>query len=245
MTAKDGPKVSIVVPTYNERENVAPLYQGLRETLEPAWGFEVIFVDDTSPDGTAQIIQRLADTDARVKLLVRPGKLGLGSAVRDGFRMAGGAYWVMMDADLSHQPRHLLGLLAGLEHADIAIGSRYVPGGGVQNWPFLRRLASRIASGTGRLLVGLKVRDLTSGFAAFRRETLEPLLPTLSPRGFKLALEILAKARAARVVEVPIWFVDRQRGRSKFTTREVLVFLRLCWELRRARKRPEQNMARR
>ena len=238
VAARDGTKVSIVVPTYNERDNVAPLYERLCRALEQAWDFEVIFVDDASPDGTAGVVRRIGEGDGRVKLLVRPGKLGLGSAVRDGFRMADGGYLAMMDADLSHQPEYLPGLLGALERADIALGSRYVPGGGVENWPFFRRLASRVASGAGRLLVGLKVRDLTSGFAAFRRETIEPLLPRLSPQGFKLAMEVVAKAPAARVAEVPIRFVDRQRGKSKFTTREVLVFLRLCWELRRLRKLP-------
>jgi dolichol-phosphate mannosyltransferase len=143
----------------------------------------------------------------------------------------------MMDADLSHQPLYLADLLLALSSADIVIGSRYVPGGGVENWPLFRRLASRIASRTARLVVGLKARDVTSGFAAFRRETAEPLLPSLNPRGFKLVVEILARAGKARVAEVPIEFVDRQRGRSKFTAGEAFAFLRLCWDLRRERGR--------
>ena len=228
-------KVSIVVPTYQERENVGSLYEAICATLEPAWEFEVIFVDDDSPDGTAQVIQRLAEKDGRVTLLRRPGKLGLGSAVRDGFGLASGSYWVMMDADLSHKPQYLPDLLLALSSADIAIGSRYVPGGGVENWPLLRRVASRVASGTARLVVGLKFRDLTSGFAAFRRETVEPLLPRLNPRGFKLVVELLAKAGDARITEVPIRFVDRLHGKSKFTVGEVSGFLRLCWRLRRER----------
>lgn len=232
-----GNKVSIVVPTYNERDNVVPLFEAICQALETAWEFEVIFVDDDSPDGTAQVIQRLMEKDSRVKLLRRPGKLGLGSAVRDGFGLASGSSWVMMDADLSHQPRYLPDLLLALSSADIAIGSRYVPGGGVENWPLYRRLASRVASGIARMVVGLKARDLTSGFAAFRRETVERLLPNLNPKGFKLVVEVLARAGDARVAEVPIRFVDRQRGRSKFTAGEVLAFLRLCWALRQERGR--------
>ena len=233
---QSGQLVSIVVPTYNERENVALLYDGICRSLQPLWEFELIFVDDDSPDGTAQAVRQLAEQDPRVRLLGRSGKLGLGSAVRDGFSVARGDYWVMMDADLSHQPRYLPDLLRALAGAEIAVGSRYVPGGGVENWPMFRRLASRVASWSGRVLVGLRVHDLTSGFAAFRRSTLEPLLPGLRPRGFKLLLEVLAKTKGATVAEVPIIFVDRRYGRSKFASGEVVTYLRLCWDLRRERR---------
>ena len=195
VASRNGKKVSIVVPTYNEKDNVAPLYGRIRQALEPTWDFEVIFVDDASPDDTAGEVRRLGKSDDRVKLLVRPGKLGLGSAVRDGFRMARGGYWAMMDADLSHRPEHLPDLLGALEHADIVLGSRYVPGGGVENWPLFRRVASRVASGAGRLVVGLKVRDLTTGFAAFRWETLEPLLQELNPRGSSWSWKLLPEPR--------------------------------------------------
>ena len=230
--------VSIVVPTYNERANVAPLAKGVFEALADAYDTQLIFVDDNSPDGTADAIEALRREEPRVELLRRPGKLGLGSAVRDGFGLARGAYWVMMDADLSHQPGYLPAMLAALQEANIVVGSRYVPGGGVESWPFHRRLASRVANGVGRLVVGLPTRDLTSGFAAFRREALEPLLPSLHPRGFKLLLEVLARSRGSRVLEVPIQFVDRRYGRSKFSVWEMLTYLRLCLALRRERSRP-------
>ena len=227
-----GRVVSIVVPTYNERDNVEALCRGLRDALEPAWDYEIIFVDDNSPDGTHEVVIRLGEEDSRVRLIRRPGKLGLGSAVSTGFAQATGDYWVMMDADLSHRPEDLPGLLSRLADADIVVGSRYVPGGGVVNWPLWRRVVSRGASAMGRVIVGLDVRDLTSGFAAFRREHLERLLPTLSPRGFKLLLEIIAKSGGARLVETPITFVDRRYGRSKASAGEALLFLRLCFELR-------------
>ena len=226
------PVVSIVVPTYNERDNVEALCRGLREALEPAWDYEIIFVDDNSPDGTHEVVTGLGQEDSRVRLIRRPGKLGLGSAVSTGFAQATGDYWVMMDADLSHRPEDLPGLLSRLADADIVVGSRYVPGGGVVNWPLWRRVVSRGASAMGRVIVGLDVRDLTSGFAAFRREHMEQLLPTLSPRGFKLLLEIIAKSGGARLVETPITFVDRRYGRSKASAGEALLFLRLCFELR-------------
>ena len=224
--------VSIIVPTYNERDNVIPLIEGIRGALEPKWDYEIIIVDDNSPDGTQEVVRQLAAEDTRIKLIQRSGKLGLGSAVTTGFAMASGDYWVMMDADLSHRPEDLPNLLDALSEADIVIGSRYIPGGGVLNWPLLRRVASRGASALGRLIVGLQVRDLTSGFGAFRRGRMEALLPTLSPKGFKLLLEILAKSGDARVREIPITFVERLHGRSKASAREALVFLRLCYQLR-------------
>lgn len=229
-------KVSIVVPTYNERENVALLCEGLKKALDGQWDYEVIFVDDRSPDGTGDVVRGLAATDSQIKLLERPGKQGLGSAIVEGFHKASGDYWVMMDADLSHRPEDLPKLLQGLVNADIVIGSRWVPGGGVRNWPLYRRLVSRVASLVGRVLVGIPVSDLTSGFAAVRGGTLAPLLPDLNPRGFKLLLEVLAKASGAHVAEVPIIFVNRRRGKSKFSGIEALNFLSLCLELRRCRK---------
>ena len=232
-------EVSIVDPTYNERENVQLLCDGIRNTLDGSWNYEVIFVDDNSPDGTAGVVRQLAERDPAIKLLERPGKLGLGSAVVDGFGMATGDYWVMMDADLSHRPEDLPGLLNTLSEADIVVGSRYTAGGGVMNWPLHRRLVSRGASAVGRFLVGLSVRDATSGFAAFRRQAVEPLLPSLDPKGFKLLLEILAKARGAVVKEMPIIFVDRQYGRSKANLTEVGAFFYLCLELRSMRRLSE------
>lgn len=235
---EQGMKVSIVVPTYNELENVRLLCDGIRGALEGLWPYELIIVDDNSPDGTAGVVGQLAKRDSTIKLLERPGKLGLGSALVDGFRMAQGNYWVMMDGDLSHRPEDLPALLDALIDADIVVGSRYVAGGGIVNWPLGRRLLSRLASAIGRLALGVKVRDTTSGFAAFRRQPIETLLPSLTPKGFKLLLEILARARGATVKEVPITFVDRQYGRSKLTLAEVLTFFGLCWHAWNRRTNP-------
>jgi dolichol-phosphate mannosyltransferase len=229
-------KISIVVPTYNERDNVQTLCEGIREVLESRWDYEIIIVDDNSPDGTHEVVCQLGAEDARIKLIQRSGKLGLGSAVTAGFAQACGDYWVMMDADLSHSPKDLPNLLHTLSDADIAVGSRYVQGGGVVNWPMWRRIVSRGASAFGRVIVGLPIRDLTSGFAAFQRSHIEALLPSLSPKGFKLLLEIIAKSVGARVKETPITFVNRQHGRSKASAGEVLLFLRLCFELRGQRR---------
>jgi dolichol-phosphate mannosyltransferase len=227
---------SIVVPTYNERPNVGPLLERLRGALNGRYDYEIIFVDDSSPDGTAGLVQQLGKDDPRVRLVQRPGKLGLGSAVVTGFQTARGEHWLLMDADLSHRPEDAPALLGALEDADIAIGSRYVLGGAIENWPLSRRVISRTASWAARRLVGIPVRDLTSGFAAFRAERVLPVLPVIQPRGFKVVLEILAHTRGLRIREVPITFTDRRAGASKFSAGEVVEFGRLCLRLRRTRR---------
>ena len=225
--------VSVVTATYNERPNIQPLYRAVCEALEPSWDFELIVVDDNSPDGTAQEVAGLAEMDERVRLVSRPGKLGLASALAGGFREAKGDYWVMMDADLSHRPQDMPRLLGALERAQIAIGSRYVKYGGTENWPIHRRWGSRLASALGRTLVGLPVRDLTSGYAAFRRDLMTDTMPHLDPRGFKFLLDVLARNRGAEVEETPIIFTDRTLGKSKFGGGEIVAFFKQCWSLRR------------
>ena len=225
------PQVSIVIPTYNERENVRPLYDAVHSSLAGQWRYELIFVDDNSPDGTAEEIRWLPTHDFPVKLLERPAKLGLGSAVVEGFQVAHGDFWVMMDGDLSHRREDLPRMLSALDDADIVIGSRFVEGGRMVDCPLRRVLVGRIASMVGRLAVAARVKDTTSGFATFRRESLQEVLPALNPRGFKLLLEILAQSRTAIVKEVPVTFVDRQYGRSKLSVAEVMTFLALCWRL--------------
>lgn len=226
------PALSVIVPTYNERDNVALLYQGLCAALSE---LEIIFVDDGSPDGTAEVIRSLKATDSRVKLVQRPGKMGLGSAVLCGLEQAQGEWVAMMDADLSHNPADLPRLMAAMqkEHADLVVASRYVKGGGTVGWPWRRRLTSRGAILLARWLLPIKVRDPLSGFALFRRSALEGVRSELSARGFKLVLEILVKAPHLRVAEVPITFVERARGHSKMGIGEIRAFLSLCLELRR------------
>ena len=227
--------VSVVTATYNERPNIQPLYRAVCEALEPAWDFELIVVDDNSPDGTAQEVAGLAEQDDRVQLLTRPGKLGLASALTDGFRTAKGDYWVMMDADLSHSPRDIPRLLEALDRAPVSIGSRYVKHGGTENWPLHRRWGSRLASAIGRAVVGLPVSDLTSGYAAFRRDLMVDTMPHLDPRGFKFLMDVLARNRDSKVEEVPIIFVDRTQGKSKFGSGEIVAFFKQCWSLRKQR----------
>jgi dolichol-phosphate mannosyltransferase len=227
------PQVSIILPTYNERENIPELFQGIDDSLNGKWTYEIIVVDDNSPDDTAGAVLRLVDRFPSVKLLNRPEKSGLASAIAAGFNLAKGDSWVMMDADLSHRPQDLPALLEGLAESDISVGSRYVRGGGTAGWPVYRKIISRLASAFARLSLGLDIKDATSGFAAFRKETIQPILPSLEPRGFKLLLEILARSPGSRVTEVPIVFVGRQRGQSKLAGGDVFAFLQLCFRLRR------------
>lgn len=227
------PELSLIVPTYNERENVAPLFQRLATAISD---FELIFVDDNSPDGTAQAIRDLQSRDARVKLVWRPGKMGLGSAIRDGLKLAQGEYIGMMDADLSHDAQTLPAMIAAFSRADIVIGSRYVKGGKIVGWPLSRQVVSRMAILLAKLLLCLPARDTTSGFALYRRHVLVQLRSQLTTSGYKLLMEVLAKSPQARVAEVPITFVNRARGKSKLKTGEITEFLRLCWRLRRYRR---------
>lgn len=209
----------VVLPTYNEAENVAALVTAVRGHL-PA-SARVLVVDDDSPDGTGRIADRLAAAHEDVEVLHRPRKEGLGPAYIAGFRhaLAGGAGLVLeMDSDFSHDPAYLPRLLEAAGRADLVIGSRYVPGGGIGDWGPLRRAISRGGSAYARLVLGVEVRDLTGGFKCFRREVLEALdLDAVQARGYAFQVELTYRAiqRGFRIVEVPIFFRDRQAGSSK------------------------------
>ncbi len=231
---QDSAKVSVIVPTYNEVDTVGRLLKELAVVLKDA-NYQIIVVDDNSPDGTHSLVAALAAQDPRIMAVKRPGKMGLASAVLDGFKLSDGDLIAMMDADLSHRPRDLTALLAAAEDADIVIGSRYVKDGAIVGMSFFRRLASRVSIWISKVMVGLSVRDTTSGFVVYRRETLESLAPRLKSVGFKLLLEALAMSPQARVKEQPITFAERGGGKSKFGLGEVVTFLRLCNYLRKRR----------
>jgi dolichol-phosphate mannosyltransferase len=215
----DEQSISIVVPTYNEAVTVPELARRLAAALGTR-RWELIVVDDGSPDGTADIAAALAPA-LPVRVVRRPGKLGLASAVVDGFAAARGGTLVVMDADLSHPPELVPKLVDALARgADLAVGSRYVAGGGIADWPLRRRLVSRVACLMGNALV--PVRDATSGFFALRRAVVADV--RLNPIGFKIGFEVIARGRYRRVVEVPFTFRDRVAGRSKFGSREVLSY---------------------
>jgi dolichol-phosphate mannosyltransferase len=209
----------LVLPTYNEAANIEAIVEAVLAKL-PASG-RVLVVDDSSPDGTGEIAERLAAGSDRVEVLRRPRKEGLGPAYIAGFRraMASGAELVLeMDADFSHDPAYLPRLLDAAAHADLVIGSRYVPGGGISDWGALRQTISRGGSAFARLVLGLDVQDLTGGFKCFRREVLEAIeLGTVKSKGYAFQVELTYRAveHGFRVVEVPIVFRDRRAGSSK------------------------------
>ena len=216
----------IAIPTYNERESIDALLSTLLD-LHPAG--HVVVVDDGSPDGTGDLVAARAARDARVHLIRRPGKAGLGSAYRAAFAWARGRGYdavVQMDADGSHDPRDVARLVAALDDADVVVGSRYVPGGRVQNWPLSRRLLSRVANVVARLAVGRQVRDWTSGFRCYRARVLEALpfgAGGIESEGYAFQVDCVYHVHQLgfRVREIPIVFVDRTLGRSKMSRTEV------------------------
>jgi dolichol-phosphate mannosyltransferase len=218
----------LILPTYNEAENVEPIALAAAEVLSDAAGdgFRVLVVDDSSPDGTGAIADRLAAEHEWLEVLHRPWKNGIGPAYLAGFRYAlerRAGFVMEMDSDFSHDPADLARLLEAVHAgADLALGSRYVPGGGVSDWGLLRRLISEGGSAYARLVLGLQVRDLTGGFKCFRREVLEAIhFEGVRSRGYAFQVELTYRAVRAgfRVVEVPITFRDRQRGKSKMSWR--------------------------
>ena len=212
--------LSVVVPTYNEAGSIPKLAERLRAALDGR-EWELVVVDDGSPDGTAEVAAALAPR-IPVNVVRRAGKAGLASAVVAGFDAARGDILVVMDADLSHPPETVPALAAAIDAgADLAVGSRYVKGGGVMDWPWRRRVVSRIACLMGNALV--PVRDATSGFFALRRSVVDGV--KLNPIGFKIGFEVIARGRYAKVVEVPYTFRDRELGASKFGQREIMQYV--------------------
>jgi dolichol-phosphate mannosyltransferase len=218
------PRPIVLLPTYNERENLDGILDAI---LEAQPDFHVLVVDDASPDGTGELADRRAAADERVFVLHRSGKQGLGKAYVAGFEWAlgqahGYTHLFEMDADFSHDPRYLGALLRACTEggADLAIGSRYVPGGGTRGWPWHRKLLSRGGGLYARTILGLPIHDPTAGFICFSREVLEALdLHALETRGYGFQIELKYRAVHAgfRVLEVPIVFVERERGQSKMT----------------------------
>ncbi len=218
----------LILPTYNEAANVKAIVPAAGEVLARAApeGFRVLVVDDGSPDGTGLLAEELAAEHEWVKVLHRTNKEGIGPAYLAGFRHAldhGAGYVMEMDSDFSHDPADLARLLEAVHAgADLALGSRYVPGGGVSDWGMLRRFISEGGSTYARLVLGLRIRDLTGGFKCFRREVLEAInFDTVRSQGYAFQVELTYRAVQAgfRVVEVPIVFRDRQHGQSKMSWR--------------------------
>ncbi|MDQ3587087.1 MAG: polyprenol monophosphomannose synthase [Actinomycetota bacterium] len=225
----------LILPTYNEADNVESVVRASLPRLgEAAREPHILVVDDASPDGTGRIADQLAEELAEVEVLHRPGKLGLGPAYLAGFAhaLANGAELVLeMDCDFSHDPADLPRLIEAASEADLVLGSRYVPGGGVRDWGVVRRTLSRGGSLYAQLLLRVPVRDLTGGFKCFRREVLEELnLAGIAADGYGFQIEVTYRAVRAgfRVAEVPIVFRDRRVGQSKMSAR---IALEAVWKV--------------
>ena len=225
----------IITPTYNERENIDRL---LKRLMDLPYGLHVLVVDDGSPDGTADIVKSWMAREPRVHLLQRPGKMGLGSAYRDGFRYAlenGAQYIFEMDADFSHDPDSIGEFLKNAEEVDVVLGSRYLHGVTVVNWPIRRLLLSYLANRYTHFVTGLPLRDATGGFKCFRRRALEAIrLDQVKSDGYAFQIEMSFKCwkKGYKIREIPILFVDRQAGVSKMSRRIVWEAAWMVWRLR-------------
>jgi dolichol-phosphate mannosyltransferase len=229
-------RILIVTPTYNEKGNIERFVRGVLEWVPEA---HVLIVDDASPDGTGAIADGLARDDSRVRVMHRSGKLGIGTAYVQAFEQGlreGYELLFEMDADLSHDPAHLPAFLAAFEDgADLVIGSRNIPGGGVTGWGPGRHLLSKGGSLYSRTILNLPIRDLTSGFKGFRREVLSTIdLGAIHSEGYSFQIELTYRAlrKGFRVTEVPIHFVDRSHGQSKMSRKIFAEAVGMVWKLR-------------
>jgi dolichol-phosphate mannosyltransferase len=234
---EDGARALIVTPTYNERENLEPFLEGVFRWAPSA---NVLVVDDNSPDGTGDLADAIAARDPRVRVMHRPGKMGLGSAYLAAFAegLKNRAYdaFLEMDTDLSHDPQYLPQFFAALDRgADAVIGSRNIPGGGVEGWGLTRHFISKGGSLYSRTILGLPVKDLTSGYKAFKRRSLESIdLASIRSEGYSFQIEMTYRLlrKGLRVEEIPIVFVDRRQGASKMSRKIFVEAIGVVWKLR-------------
>ncbi len=238
-------KALVIVPTYNEIENLPQLVPAI---LEQGESFHLLVVDDNSPDGTGALADELAAADPRVNVLHRDGKRGLGTAYVAGFKWAlehGFDYVFEMDADFSHDPADLPRLLEGAQRGDCSVGSRWVPGGGTENWSLLRTLISRGGSLYAKTILGVPVNDLTSGFKCFSAYVLSQLdLDAIQSNGYGFQVEVNYRCHRLgfRIVEVPIRFVDRRVGKSKMSAWIVVEAAGVVWRLRMSAEPPRKSV---
>jgi len=225
----------ICMPTYNERENLEGIIEAIHQEIGDV---DILVIDDDSPDGTGDIADELADQDERIHVLHRTEKAGLGPAYLDGFRWALDRDYdaiLEMDADFSHQPKYLPDMIGALDDADVCVGSRYVPGGGTEDWGWLRKVLSRGGGVYARTSLGFDVQDPTAGFVAWRREVLETMdLDAVEASGyvFQIELKYRAHVRGFDIVEIPITFPDRKAGESKMTADIALEAITAVWRIR-------------
>ena len=233
----------IIIPTYNERQNLAELFRRVRESAPDA---HILIVDDGSPDGTADFAESLFQGFDGGFVLRRKGPRGLGLSYVDGYARAlaeGYTRVVQMDADLSHDPAYIPDLVRSSQSADLVVGSRYVPGGGVEDWPFHRLFLSKFANAYVSAITGLAVKDSTSGFRCYTRRALEAMrVHEVRSNGYAFQVEMTARASEAglRIVESPIVFTDRLHGKSKISRKVLLESMIMPWRMRRKHRRQWQ-----
>ncbi len=235
-------KALIVIPTYNEKENIREMIPMIRQVQAPGWEIEILVVDSNSPDGTGTLLESMKVSTPGLHVCHQTHKMGLGRAYLDGFRYLedrlGGRYEAVftMDADFSHHPRYLPAMLDKLEECDLVVGSRYIAGGRLENWPWDRKVLSRFANFYAKTLTGVPVHDLTAGFHCFRRTTLRKVLKLqhlfIDSEGYAFLIELkfLTTYLGYRVGEVPIIFADRTQGQSKISERVILESSLIPWK---------------
>ena len=232
-------RVSLIIPTYNERDNIVPLLDAVRSSMAERQ-LQILIVDDNSPDGTWEIAENYAALHPEVSVIRRIGERGLSAAVVEGFKQSNGELLAVMDADLSHDPALLPKLVDAVSSgANVAVGSRRVPGGGAENWAWHRRKTSDAATWLARVWLGVRLSDPMSGYFVIRRAVFESVRARLHNRGYKILLEIVCRAGETNLVELPYTFRDRRQGVSKVSLHVAMEFMRSLWELRRARNRAQ------
>jgi len=228
-------KAIVIIPTYNEIENIKAIIEAVLAAVE---NINILIVDDNSPDGTAATVEEIMKSNDKIHLLKRPGKMGLGTAYCDGFRYCLDKNFEAifeMDADFSHDPAELPNFLETIKENDLVIGSRYIKGGGVVNWPKRRILLSYGASIYTRIITGIPIKDTTGGFKCFRAESLRKLdLSQVKSNGYGFQIELNYKLwkKGARIKEIPITFTDRRSGTSKMNKNIIWEAVFLVWKLR-------------
>lgn len=224
----------VAICTYNEKENIARLIEAIFASVLDQYPVEILVVDDNSPDGTGRIVDEFSARDPRVHALHRPGKLGLGTAVLDGLQYAvrnGYDYIVFLDADFSHPPERIADLLAGMDDYDVMIGSRYIPGGGIEGWDFKRKFMSWGINTFARVILGIRARDCSGNFRCLRISKVASIDPsTIRSRGYSFQEEFLLRCQriGCKIGETPITFVNRKLGKSNLNLAEIV---RSLWTL--------------
>lgn len=238
--------LSVILPTYNESQNIVSVIESIASALPENISAEVIVVDDNSPDGTGDIAQdyarRVAGGRLQIVVIRRPSKMGLSSAILEGAKSASGEVVVVMDSDMSHPPQTIPHMVEEIHRSkcDIVVASRYIKGGAVSGWPFKRKIMSKGATKIARYSLGIRIKDPMSGFFAFRRHIINGI--KFDSIGYKMLLEMLVKAKGARVREIPYTFINRRLGTSKLDSKVAIDYFRAVWKLYRyGRAAPEKR----